>query len=113
MTNDDIKRIASEAAREMIMSATAAGQRTLDAEDIASAVIARMQHTDGICPNGMDRETVKALKDVLPELNEFVKLYRGGKTSLRVMIIGVITLGAGFLFVAGVIAKIKEWTGKP
>lgn len=112
MTNDDIRRIASDAAREIMCSETRTGQLKSDAEEIATAVLDRL-HANGVCPNGMDAETVKALKEVLPDLKEFVNLYRGGKASIRAGIFAVLGVGTAAVFVIGAYEKIKQMFGKP
>lgn len=106
LIEEDIKRIAQEAAREIILSGTAVGVRNDEAKDIASAIMKHL-HEGGVCPNGMDKETVNTLKDVLPDMVEFSKVYRSAKTNINRAIFALIGVGAAGLFCAGIWEKMK------
>lgn len=76
-------------------------------KDIATNIVEEFKKSSA-CPNGMDSASVESLKELLPELKEFVKLYKGGKTSVRSVIYGIILIGFMSIIVAGIYERLKD-----
>ena len=77
-------------------------------KELAKTIVEEIKSLD-VCPNGMDKETVQTLKEIIPEMKEFLILYRKGKLSIWFGFWGFVLLGIFLSFFVGVIDRIKVY----